>query len=70
MTYDFHCKECKKDYEILCSSFKDFEEFKLEGFQCPVCKEKGIYSRMKQIWSSRKHMKIFLKGPGFTRSEA
>lgn len=70
MTYDFICDKCIDDkeeaYEMMMT-FKEFDAFRDAGYICPVCGRPNL----RQVLSkTRKHVKIFLKGDGFTRSEA
>lgn len=66
MTYDFDCDKCEKTYELLMT-FSEFDDFKKEEFQCPICKKKDIISKMKQVFKAT-YVKIFLLGTGYTRN--
>jgi putative FmdB family regulatory protein len=66
-TYNFDCEECKKTYELFMD-FKEFDALKADNFECPVCKKNKITTVMKMVFDAT-FVKIFLKGPDFTRNE-
>lgn len=67
MTYDYKCPVEDKVYEILMNG-DEFEEFKKQNYPCPICAKEGTFTQMVRLWNT-KFVKIFLPGPGFTRSE-
>ena len=55
-TYEYHCKHCKKDFEITIMSY--FEKYQMA---CPSCGSVNIQKKLNKPY-------IIFKGDGFTKS--